>query len=193
MIAQLTGNLVQKGDDFIVLNVGGVGYRVFVPEIFLSGIEGGSEITLFTHLYIRENAQELYGFESVDELEMFEMLISISGIGPKAGIAILSHAAPEEVKRAIATGDISTFTKVSGVGKKTAERVVLELKSKVEDFEITEVASTRNILPSNEALDALVALGCSEQEARQALRSIDAEITKTEDQVKEALKLMGAH
>jgi Holliday junction DNA helicase RuvA len=195
MIAQLTGNLIQKNDDYAILDVNGVGYQVFVPtRVFGALGPAGTTVTLFTHHHIRENSQELYGFLESNELDMFELLLTISGVGPKAGMGILSQVTPEEIARAVSASDVTILTKVSGVGKKTAERIVLELKNKLDDFSITSVSSSGDILAhhNNEALDALLALGCSEREALEALRTVDVTLTKTEDQVKAALRFMGA-
>ncbi|MFC1640641.1 Holliday junction branch migration protein RuvA [Patescibacteria group bacterium] len=195
MISQLSGTILQKNEEegFIVLDVQGVGYKVAASETVLSRLpQIGESAALHTHLHIRENAQELYGFMSLDELEMFELLISISGVGPKAGLGILSQATPNEIQHAITAGNTAILTRVSGVGKKTAERVVLELKNKIKEFQITDVTGKRDILePAKEAMDALVALGCSESEAKEALSSVSVDVTKVEEQVKEALKILG--
>ena len=195
MIAHLTGTITKKIDDFAVLDVAGVGYQVFVPgRVFGALGATGTTTTLFTHHHIRENSHELYGFLESTELDMFELLLTITGVGPKAGMNILSNVTPEEIARAVSSGDAGILTKVSGIGKKTAERIVLELKNKIESFSISTIGGTQDILAhhNSEAMDALLALGCSDREASEALRAVDISLTKTEDQVKAALKLMGA-
>ncbi|OGZ35953.1 MAG: Holliday junction DNA helicase RuvA, partial [Candidatus Portnoybacteria bacterium RIFCSPHIGHO2_02_FULL_39_12] len=129
MLASIEGKIELKTERFILVNVNGVGYRVFCPVQILAKMpEKGEKVKLFIHLYVRENILELYGFLSFEELEFFELLISISGLGPKAGLGILSVASLKDLRAAISSGQIGLLTKVSGVGKKTAERVILELR-----------------------------------------------------------------
>lgn len=193
MIRQLTGTIISKGAGELVLDVQGVGYQVFITlrdESVLPLV--GQTATLYTHHYIREAAQDLYGFSSPEERGTFEMLLEVNGIGPKAGMSILSKTSPSEIYRAITSQDTSVLTKISGIGKKTAERVVLELKNKVNEFSIAAIETGVDILlPGTEALDALVALGCTKQEAEAALKKIMKPEMKIEDQVKEALKYLG--
>lgn len=193
MIAQLTGTIISKGAGELVLDVQGVGYQVFITLRDESALpQVGDSATIFTHHYIREAAQDLYGFSSREELSAFEMLLLVNGVGPKAGMNILSKTSPSEIYRAITSQDVSILTKISGIGKKTAERVVLELKNKVNDFSIATLETGADILlPGHEALDALVALGCTKQEAEGALQRIMKPEMKIEDQVKEALKYLG--
>ncbi|MFH1671389.1 MAG: Holliday junction branch migration protein RuvA, partial [Candidatus Portnoybacteria bacterium] len=131
MIASLSGKIELKTERFVILDVNGVGYKVRCSPLVLKEIEKGQQAKLFIHLYPRENILDLYGFLSFEELEFFELLISISGIGPKAGLSVLSIASLKDLKTSIASGQVSLLTKVSGIGKKTAERVILELKSKI--------------------------------------------------------------
>lgn len=193
MIRQLTGTIISKGAGELVLDVQGVGYQVFITlrdESVLPAV--GDPATLYTHHYIREAAQDLYGFSSQEELSTFELLLEVNGVGPKAGMGILSKASPSEIYRAITSQDTSILTKISGVGKKTAERIVLELKNKVGEFSVASIETGADILlPGTEALDALVALGCTKPEAEAALKKIMKPEMKIEDQVKEALKYLG--
>jgi len=195
MISFLEGTIEFKGEKFAVLNVGGVGYKIFLsPETLRRIPEKVNEVNskqnhrikLWTHQYVREDTLALYGFITFAELDLFEMLISISGIGPKGALGILSVAPLDTLKKAIAAGDTSYLTRVSGIGRKTAEKVVLELKEKmsgkgvrVDAPELKEEADT---------LDALVALGYSQREAREALAKVPTEITSVEKKIKEALK-----
>ncbi len=193
MIRQLTGTIISKGAGELVLDVHGVGYQVFITVRDESALPlVGESATLYTLHYIREAAQDLYGFSSLEELSTFEMLLEVNGVGPKAGMSILSKASPSEIHRAITSQDTSILTKISGIGKKTAERVVMELKNKVNDFAIASLETGIDILtPGTEALDALVALGCTKDEAKMALSKIMKPEMKIEDQVKEALKYLG--
>jgi Holliday junction DNA helicase RuvA len=193
MIRQLTGTIISKGAGELVLDVHDVGYQVFITlrdESVFPAV--GESATVFTYHYIREAASDLYGFSTPEELSTFEMLLLVNGVGPKAGMNILSKTSPSEIYRAITSQDVSILTKISGIGKKTAERVVLELKNKVNDFSIATLETGADILPpGNEAMDALVALGCSKQEAEMALKKVMKIDMKIEDQVKEALKYLG--
>jgi Holliday junction DNA helicase RuvA len=189
MISYIKGKVILKSENFIIVSTGNVGYKVFIMSD-LGKI--GEDVELFTHLNVREDALVLYGFLEYKELELFELLISISGIGPKAGMGILSLADPETVKIAIAKGDSSILTKVSGIGKKTAERVILELRNK---FSISDVENlgdkTKEIGDYSDAVEALVSLGYSSAEAKKALSNISPEIKDISERIKMALKELG--
>lgn len=189
MISYLKGKIILKKEKFIIISTGNVGYKVFVLSSFG---EVGEEIELFTYLNVREDSLALYGFAGYKELELFELLISISGIGPKAGMGILALADPETIKIAIARGDSSILTRVSGIGKKTAERVILELKNKfsVSDVENIE-GKTREIGNHSDALDALVSLGYSPNDAKKALANLPPEVKDVGEKIKKALKELG--
>ena len=164
-----------------------IGYKIFVNEILAAEAKAGDELELFTHQYIREDALDLYGFTSFEKLAMFEMLLSVSGIGPKSGLGIMAIAGVEEIKSAIATGDTDLLTKVSGVGKKTAERVILDLRDKVGVLAPAEgIISTVGLY--GDEIDALVSLGYSLQQAREALSKVDKTITDSGKRIREALK-----
>lgn len=190
MISFLEGGVEFKGERFCVISTGGIGYKVFITQETLRKIpEKGDKIKLWTHQYVRENSLELYGFLHFAELELFEALINISGIGPKGGLGVLNVAPVDTLKKAIAAGDISYLTRVSGIGRKTAEKILLELKDKmarggvgVEAPELKEEA---------DVLEALVALGYSQREARDALGAISQDIVGVEKRVNEALKKLG--
>lgn len=132
MYAFFKGTLAAAAENYAVVECGGIGYKIFAPRRFLDTAAVGGQVKLYTHLIVREDELSLYGFESEAGKQMFERLIGISGIGPKAGLAILSQMNPDEVARAVFAGDTSAFFKVSGIGKKTAERIVLELKDKLD-------------------------------------------------------------
>ncbi len=185
MIAYLKGTIKAANDKFLVVNTGNIGYKVFVAKNFQLGLNEGDPVELFIHTHLREDAQELYGFKTMAELEMFEMLISVSGIGPKAGLGILDAGGPEDVRAAIARGEKHFFTKISGIGSKTADRLILELQSKVGP--VSGKGNIARIKTSEEAVAALRNLGYSDSEAREKLSSVKASLT-TAEQIKAALK-----
>lgn len=190
MITSLGGALEFRAEKFVVLNVGGVGYRVFVgPDTLQKIPEKGADVKLWTHQHVREDISELYGFLHYAELELFEMLIAISGIGPKGALGILGIAPVDTLKKAIAAGDTSYLTRVSGIGKKIAEKVVLELREKMAGRGVSVDAP--ELKEEADALDALASLGYSQREAREALGRVPAEITSVERRVAAALKKLG--
>lgn len=191
MIAAVEGTVELAGDRFVVILANGVSYRVFVgPEALRKIPKKGDPIKLWTHLYQREDTIELYGFLHFAEMEFFETLIEISGIGPKSGLGIMAVAPLDTLKKAIASGDTSYLTKVSGIGRKTAEKVILELRDKLTGKGVS-VADMPELREESDALDALVSLGYRQSEARDALASIPKEITGAGARVKEALKRLG--
>ena len=190
MIRKLTGKLDSVGVGFVVLEIGGIGYKVFTSEVtmgHLSGLSSNETATLFTYTHVREDQLALYGFETVEELDLFELLISISGVGPKATINILSIATPAIIKNAILKNDITPLTKVSGIGKKTAERIVLELQNKVERISIDQQKEAES---GQEVIEALMAMGYSVVEAREAIKQIPDEVENESERIRLALKAM---
>lgn len=196
MISYLKGILTKKSPTEIIVEANGVGYSVNISlSTYEQLSELNSEVMILTHHHIREDAQVLYGFSSESEREMFRMLISVSGIGPKMGQTILSGIRPDELARTIITGAISTLTAVPGVGKKTAERLILELKEKAAKMEgaekIIDLPNTGASIRS-EALTALVSLGFSREKAEQSLRGVLNEVNgktiSVEDLIKRALQ-----
>ena len=190
MLSYIKGKIIFKNDSFIIVSTGNVGYKVFVMSD-LSEI--GQDIELFTYLNVREDALTLYGFLEYKELELFEHLISISGIGPKAGMGILSLADPKTIKVAIAKGDSSILTRVSGIGKKTAERVVLELRNKFSSIESDDTLQERGkeINDYTDAIEALVGLGYSSAQAKRALSNIPTEVKDISERIRLSLKELG--
>ncbi len=184
MINHLTGTVLHTDDDSFTLAVHGVGYMVYAGTELLSKAATESSLSVWTHLAVRENALDLYGFLTQEELHLFELVISVSGIGPKSGLAILSLASVDTLQNAIASGEIGYLTKVSGIGAKTAQKIVLELKDKV-----TAVASAgAGMQEDADVVEALKALGYNPQEARSALKDIPDEIVGTSERVRAALK-----
>ncbi len=188
MIARIKGKIAFFRDNYVVVDVAGVGYKIFVTDFAMGKIAGLEEIELYTHTYVREDTLALYGFLAFDELEMFELLISISGIGPKAAIGILSIAEPKTVRTAVISGDSSILTRVSGVGKKTAERVILELKNRIEELPGEDQKLAR---ADSEAIEALISLGYSTTQAREALKAVPENVKDVSERVREALKRLG--
>ena len=187
MISLLEGNMVLKTEKFAVISASGIGYKVFAgADTIVKMPEKGGVVKVWTHEHVREDTRDLYGFLHYAELELFEMLIAISGIGPKGALGILGIAPVDTLKKAIAAGDTSYLTRVSGIGKKIAEKVVLELREKMAGRG-TAVESPE-LKVEADALDALISLGYSQREAREALAAVSADITRVEDRVGEALK-----
>lgn len=190
LISSVRGRLEAAGADWADIAVGGITLRVSVPSSSVESLgDPGDNVRLFTSMQVREDSMSLYGFESVDARETFEILIGISGIGPRVALSILSMFTPETLAAAVDAGDLKAFTPVPGVGRRTASRIVLELKGKLE-FEPSDAAAA----PDADAIDALTALGYSAAEAREALAAIPrADANSTEDRVRLALaQLAGA-
>ena len=191
MISLLDGIIELKTEKFAVINVRGIGYRVFLGADSLQRIpEKGGSVKIWIHHHVREDSQELYGFRYYAELELFEMLIGISGIGPKGALGVMAIAPADTLKKAIAAGDTSYLTRVSGIGKKMAEKIVLELKDKMAGKGVSVEAP--ELKDEADAIDALVALGYSQREARDALTGVSAKGMSLERRVGEALKQLGA-
>lgn len=188
MIRKLYGTVERFKAGEVVLHVGGVGYHIHLSShtYELLASKEGKDVSLFTHLAVRENALDLYGFINRDELSLFELLIDVPGIGPKSALAILTLATPETLRQSITQGDTTYLTKVSGIGKKTAEKVVLELRDK-----LSEDDAGPDLRGETDAVAALESLGYSLKESREALRQVPDTITDTSDRIKEALKNLG--
>ena len=186
MIGSIRGKIILKTEKFLIVETGGVGYKINISPDTLAKIQKiNGEVFFFIHTHVREDTLDLYGFLDREELEFFEMLINVSGIGPKGALAILVIDSIETLKKAIGTGDISYLTKISGIGKKTAEKIVIELRDKM--GEEKEGSSLQGEL---DALEALKSLGYSQNEAREALKKVTRE-TNTNIKIREALKILG--
>src|SRR5574341_1068098 len=189
MIASLHGKLQARTDDALIVNVGGVGYRVRAPSGTLANLGAvGSEVQLFTHLRVREDELSLYGFASEDELRLFETLLTVSGIGPKVALGMLSSASTDTLRIAIAQGNIEMLTAIPGIGKKTAQRLVLELKGKVDVSGLGEVSELTPV--DEDVMNALINLGYSAAEATRAARSVPADAKTVEERVRVALQYL---
>lgn len=190
MISYLRGTIIAKSVNYFILDVRDVGYAIFAGENFLNEIKIGLPLEVFIHHHVREEASDLYGFKSLDELDLFELLISVSGVGPKSALGVLAMASANDIKESIIRGDADLLTKVSGIGKKTAERLVLELKTKILKISSATDISAGSFLASGDELDALMSLGYSLSEARSALLAVDSSLKDTGERVKQALKIM---
>ncbi len=188
MIGHLEGEVVATRTGFAIISAGGVGYKVFMTREMLSSLKSSPRAILWTHLAVRETALDLYGFSSEEELHIFELLLTVSGIGPKSGLAILDIASVETLRNAISAGNASYLTKVSGIGRKTAEKIVLELQEKIG---APAGGGNASLKGDGEALEAMLALGYSQAEARDALRKVPADIERSGDRLREALRLLG--
>lgn len=191
MIGHLRGIVTEKSGNTVIVDVSGVGYEVMVPTPDYEAAVLNEERKFYTYHAVRENSEELYGFSSLTAKKIFELLISVQGVGPKAGIAIMSLAEAEEVRNAIANGDTAFISKASGVGKKSAERVIVDLRDKVgapSRYGATDVKYGKAAASEpDEALDALIALGFPLKEATAALENVDISLP-VEERIKLALK-----
>lgn len=171
MIGYLSGKIISIKPTQILLDVNGVGYQIFISISTFEKISDTEATSLFIHTHVREDAITLYGFYTVEEKEMFELLISISGIGPKVALSILSGISVDDLSDAIIKGDIGRLISIPGVGRKTAERIVLELKSKVSDFE-TEFSNKTDYSIRQQAISALTTLGYNQKNSEKVVRDL---------------------
>lgn len=189
MIYSVSGKLVLKGENFLVVEAGGIGLKIFASGQMIRRAGAiGSEVKLFTHFHLREDAMELYGFLSGDELSFFELLISVSGVGPKSALSIIDVADLEELSAAIQEGRPDLLTKASGIGRKTAERIIVELRSKMKSSRSGAVVEKMET--DADLVEALSGLGYRREEAREALMKVSKETTGVEARLKEALRLL---
>ncbi len=188
MIYSLTGELTYIGDQFLVVECGGVGFKCFTSLATAANAGRiGDKVRLYTYLSVKEDALDLYGFKTEGELNAFRLLISVSGVGPKAAVSILSELSADKLALAVAAGDTKAITKANGVGKKIAERIVLELKEKMAGISasasgdsVSAAASVADDSPAGEAVAALVALGFSKSDAAAAVGAMDSSLPADE-------------
>lgn len=197
MIARLSGTLIHKQPPMLIIDVGGVGYEVEVPlPVFSELPEVGEEIVLLTHLQVKEDGQALYGFSSESQRTLFRQLLKISGIGAKLALTILSGASGDELARYVMEGDTASLVRLPGIGKKTAERLIIELKDKLDGIEIPLRPGGARPMPAGEpageASRALGALGFRPQEAERMVRAVLKPDMSTEEIIRDALKSAGA-
>lgn len=197
MYAYIKGRLEARGGDYIIIEAGGIGYKVFTSLTTLEAAgQPGHEIKAFTHLYVREDIMSLYGFATQEELGMFELLLTVSGVGPKAGLALLSAVSPSKFGLAVITDDAKTLTRAQGIGSKMAQRIILELKDKIKKeqlalntgagFEKAAVSGEGSRL--SEAVSALMVLGYTPVEASRAVAAVYSDELDLETIIKNSLK-----
>lgn len=189
MIAHIEGTIIYKTDKFIIIDVMGIGYKVFITIDTLASCKEGEQTTLWTYMVVRETVLDLYGFITNDEMSFFELLLNVSGIGPKSALGILSLTPIDTLKKAIATSDKSYLNKVSGIGKKTAEKIILELRDKLQAY-TSKDGEHYTLRGESDIVEALKSLGFSQQEARDALKQIPSNIEGTNARIKEALRIL---
>ena len=188
MIASLSGTILKIEENSLVINVGGVGVRAFVPKTVLENVGGvGRQLQLHTHLIVREQELSLYGFESQEDLQLFEVLLGVNGVGPKVGLAILATLSPEMLKSAIMREETAVLQRVPGIGKKTAERIMFQLRDKLD---LTQVSTAVPLVSDVDAdvIDFLTGLGFSIVEAQSALQNIPRDVKSFDERVQMALQ-----
>jgi len=189
MIAYLSGTVRHKDTHYLIVDISGIGYKVFVTTETMLDVIPNSPIILWTHLVVRETSLELFGFRDKETLDIFELLITISGIGPKSALGILNVASISTLRQAVADEDTTYLTRVSGIGKKNAEKIVHELKDKLK---ITKEDRGMDMRSEGDALEALVSLGYNERDAREALKRVPKETEGASERVKAALKILAS-
>lgn len=185
MLSFISGKIIEKSQQWAIVVTHGIGYKVFCNT---AKIASGEEVALFTYHHIREDQQALYGFTTSEELRLFELLITVNGVGPKVGMAIMTSAKPEQIISAIASGDSALFKAVSGIGQKVAAKIIVELKTKVGGMGEVDLSSLEG---GNDVVDALEVLGYRKDEIREVMRQIPAEFEETQEKISWALKQMG--
>ncbi len=178
-----------KSNSWVILDTEGVGYKVHLEQDVLASIQENDKLSVWTHLAVRENALDLYGFETTEKLAIFELLISVSGIGPKSALSILDVTSPSLLRQAVSSGDTSPLTSVAGIGKKIAEKIILELRGKLhlKDGEMTSTDGS-----DVEVYEALTSLGYSAKEAREAIAKTENKNEGTQKRIKDALRVLGS-
>lgn len=183
MIGSLRGEIIEISTSWILLEVGGVGYRVQIPLSLLSLLKQGQEQFVYIHEQLREDTHELYGFLSSQDLALFTKLLSVSGVGPKVAMTLLSMGSADTVQRAVMSGDLESLTSLPGVGKKTAQKIILELKGQlVEEEQVPSV--------DRDVADALQGMGYSSVQVRDALRQISSDVTDPSERIRAALRIL---
>ena len=194
MIDQLTGKILSSSDNYIVIDIGGLGIKVNIPEISSKNIKINEVMSFSTYLHVREDALDLYGFENESDRGLFLMLISISGIGPKLGLTIISGLAPEKLKMKIISGDVKALTSIPGVGLKTAKRIIIELKDKFSKIDSENLGFEDEIDSKifKDVISALDGLGYKEKESKKALKQLDLDNSNQtiENLIREVLKIL---
>jgi len=183
MISSLKGIITYKGNGFTIIEVGGIGYQVFFPDHVLSELTSDTELTVYCHDHIREDTRDLFGFLSIEGLDFFKKLLSVQGVGPKVAQKICASDSVEELRKKVMAGQIDFLTTVPGVGKKTAQKIVLELKGVL-------TLDEEQVNLDTEVVDALKGLGYTTAQAHDAAKAVPAEVESTEDRIRAALKYL---
>ncbi len=198
MISYIKGRLEIKSKDYIVVDVGGIGYKIFMSETVIKELEKGREVKIFTYMKVREDDISLYGFLNNEELMTFELLISVGGVGAKSAITILSNITPSKFALAVITNDVNTLKKLPGIGAKTAARIILELKDKMKTEQSIEKGNNEQIKEAiildnkaNDALEALCVLGYARKDVEIVISKIDTSKISVEEIIKQGLKFLG--
>ena len=192
MIARIEGIIVHIADKFIIVDVSGVGYKLSITTDTMTSCGLGDHASFWVHTSVRENSIDLFGFKTINEMSFFEQLLDVSGIGPRSALSILAIAPIDTLKRAIATGDIGYLNKVSGIGKKTAEKIIIELRDKLQDFK-NDGDTPELLREESDIIEALKSLGYSQNEARDAIKQVPQTTIGTNARIKEALQVLGKH
>ena len=189
MIAFVKGLVADISDRSVIIETQGVGYEVSTTTDTLAKAHLGNELALFTHLVVREDSMELYGFQTRQELTFFQMLITVSGVGPRSAIAIVSLGSIESIQRAIGAGDATYLTSVSGIGRKTAEKIIIDLRDKL--AALGHKAGAGEYSEDSDVIEALMKLGYTREEGRHAVKMLPKTATTLNEKIKEALKYIG--
>jgi len=187
MFGHITGKIFDLKGTKAVVKAGGIGFIIHSTPSYLAKLKTGMEASFWTHTAVRENSLDLYGFETEEELRVFELLITVSGVGPKSGLAILSVAGVRSIEDAVGSGDTSSLTKISGIGRKTAEKIVLELNGKLITTRKGESKSSEDV----DVFDALKSLGYREKDIQEIIKNMPKDLTGTNEKIKHALKNVG--
>ncbi|MFA6551793.1 MAG: Holliday junction branch migration protein RuvA [Patescibacteria group bacterium] len=188
MLSFLRGKILNKSQNFIILEANNIGYQIFINAAAYADLNVGQEMEFYLYHHVREDMDDLYGFKNFAELEFFKLLLSVSGVGPKSALGVLGMASVEDIKESIGAGDPSVLTKVSGVGKKTAERIVLELRGKIDHLAPVDSNGMASASANSDEIDALMSLGYSLQQARDALKNVDTDIKESGERIRAALR-----
>ena len=198
MISYIKGRLEIKAKDYIVVDVSGIGYKIFMSETAISELEKGKEVKVFTYMRVREDDISLYGFLNNEELVTFELLISVGGVGAKSAITILSNITPSKFALAVITNDVNTLKKLPGIGAKTAARIILELKDKMKTEQSIEGSKNEKIKEAivldnkaNDAVEALCVLGYTRKDVENVIAKIDTSKLTVEEIIRQGLKYLG--
>ncbi|MBI2032279.1 MAG: Holliday junction branch migration protein RuvA [Candidatus Levybacteria bacterium] len=190
MIGSLSGKIDYLDGSLVLIEVGDVGYRIQLPERIIKKIKVGDKARFYTYTYVKEDALELFGFENIHDLKLFENLLRVSGVGPKTALGVFSAGTREEIINATVTGDVSFFEKVPRLGRKNAQKIIIELKNKFGNLDDLDL-SDKDIKENNDIVLALRSFGFSPSEAKEAIKSLDGSQKTLDEKIKESLKYLG--